>query len=664
MENNLSVRTKTGPPVNSCPTGAPGSSGGVFSTALAGGFRTHPFKDQLGEFSRDVFENLASRFGDELQDAKLSGGSGPPGNNHGSSAPTGHGKPISTMALNPIMYKIPAGEGGALAGNSFGQLGQFRKDVKAKASQILERNKALIDDIYNKYKDSDSPAWNSLKKAMAKDQQLSRAEYEAREEICVQEQYYNLAHYGPYDATDNGANYINNINQTKTELDAAKQKYENIKSARELLRTGYPEIVAVDVYNQDVKGLFSKRIERNASNEEIGHAMADGFERIKDDVDESIDKINNDDVPLETLSYVLDEVRKDPRYSELQDEINGWIEGEQSKDKWIKIGTTGLSTAAGLASLAFGGWPSIVLAGIGVGTGAGGAIYNLERSVDLFDVTQSQRVGHQLSETSYENAKSDLIMSGVDLALSGLDAAAVVKSWKGLSNIAETSAFKKGEEAAHLARAENPTAKAAKEAETLEKSAQKEYGAVKDVDGPKTTSEPEKVPKKKPTRDLKKEYTEIMDADDAPSIKKHLSKKGAKFRKKEKESIKEIFDLDETKEMFPDADFKKAKQRIDSMSDDFSSEEIQEVKKYLFDNNEWSDYDPNNATAWKNLQNGNITEVEETLLKHERVEITLKKKLKDCGIEFNHDDAHFEANEIFDFAMKAQKNPDFQFITP
>ena len=141
----------------------------------------------------------------------------------------------------------------------------------------------------------------------------------------------------------------------------------------------------------------------------------------------------------------MDEVRKDPRYSELQDEINGWIEGEQSKDKWIKIGTAGISTAAGLASLAFGGWPSIVLAGIGVGTGAGGAIYNLERSVDLFDVSQSQRVGHQLSETSYENAKSDLIMSGVDLALSGLDAAAVVKSWKGLSNIAEASTLKKGE---------------------------------------------------------------------------------------------------------------------------------------------------------------------------------------------------------------------------
>jgi hypothetical protein len=412
---------------------------------------------------------------------------------HNSDKLKAHDPPVRTITLNPGMYNVPAG---FVAQRSV-TVDQFRKDVKAKASQILEGNKAVIDDIQQKYKDSDGPAWKSLKTAMAKDQELGRAEYEAHEKLGLQEHYYEMAHYHPYDAANN-----QNITQRKAELDDAKNNYENIKSARRLLRGSYPEIVAVDVYNQDVKGLFSKRIGIQASNEEIGPAMASGFEKIKDDIDKSIDKINNDDVPLETLSYVLDEVRKDPKYSDRQDEINGWIEGEQSKDKWIKIGTAGIAAVAGLGSTLFGGLPAFVLAGIGAGAGAGGAIYNLERSGDLFDVSQSQRVGNQLSDASYEEAKSDLVMSGVDLVLSGLDAVAVVKSWKGLSKIPDASKLvEKGEEAAHLSQVEKPVAKSVEElkypeieaknankAESVANKPENEYDAIRDVDGPKTTT--------------------------------------------------------------------------------------------------------------------------------------------------------------------------------
>ncbi|MEJ2670294.1 MAG: hypothetical protein P8077_08655, partial [Gammaproteobacteria bacterium] len=412
---------------------------------------------------------------------------------HNSDDLQAHDAPISTMALNPLKYHVPAE---SVAKRSV-TVDQYQEDVKAKASQILERNKAIIDDIQKKYKDSEAPAWQSLKKAMAKDQELRRAEYEAHEELGLQEHYYEVAKYHPYDSTS-----YHDIDQREAELDTAKNSYEKIKSARKLLRTGYPEIVALDVYNQDAKGLFSKRIDREASNEEMGQAMASGFEKIKDDIDESYEKINNDDVPLETLSNVLDEVRKDPKYSELQDEINGWIEGEQSKDKWIKTGAAGLATLAGLGSLAFGGLPGMVLAGIGTGVGAGGAIYNLERSVDLFDIAQSQRVGEQLSQASYEEAKFDMVMGGVDLALSGIDAVSVVKSWKGLSKVTDGSTLmEKGEDAAHLAWAEKPIAKAVEEpkyaeidaqkanmAENLAKKSENEYVVIRDVDGPKTTS--------------------------------------------------------------------------------------------------------------------------------------------------------------------------------
>jgi hypothetical protein len=473
---------------------------------------------------------------------------------HNSDKLKAHDPPVRTITLNPGMYNVPAG---FVAQRSV-TVDQFRKDVKAKASQILEGNKAVIDDIQQKYKDSDGPAWKSLKTAMAKDQELGRAEYEAHEKLGLQEHYYEMAHYHPYDAANN-----QNITQRKAELDDAKNNYENIKSARRLLRGSYPEIVAVDVYNQDVKGLFSKRIGIQASNEEIGPAMASGFEKIKDDIDKSIDKINNDDVPLETLSYVLDEVRKDPKYSDRQDEINGWIEGEQSKDKWIKIGTSGIATVAGLGSTLFGGLPAFVLAGIGAGAGAGGAIYNLERSGDLFDVSQSQRVGNQLSDASYEEAKSDLVMSGVDLVLSGLDAVAVVKSWKGLSKIPDASKLvEKGEEAAHLSQVEKPVAKSVEElkypeieaknankAESVANKPENEYDAIRDVDGPKTAQT--KIPNRNKLSDLSE--AELDQVKKVSTFKPlGVSKKNAKQFLLESEEGKELLRL--TKESAgPDA---------------------------------------------------------------------------------------------------------------
>ena len=172
------------------------------------------------------------------------------------------------------------------------------------------------------------------------------------------------------------------------------------------------------------------------------------------------------------------------------------------------------------------------------------------------------------------------------------------------------------------------------------------------------------TPKAEPKKELHKEYAKIMRKDDAKSIKKHLSNKSVKFSQKEKESIKEIVDLDETREMFPDADFEKAKRRIDNMNDEFTEKEIQEIKEYLFENDEWAGPDPNNLTAWKRLQKGKITEVEETLLKHERVERLLKEGLEDCGIKFNHRNAHFEAEQVYDFVSIAGESPGFPYEIP
>jgi hypothetical protein len=152
-----------------------------------------------------------------------------------------------------------------------------------------------------------------------------------------------------------------------------------------------------------------------------------------------------------------------------------------------------------------------------------------------------------------------------------------------------------------------------------------------------------------------------MATDDVDIIRKNVVDKGVKYSQEEIDNIKEIFDLEEYAEKFPDADFEGAKNYIDNMDMEFTSDTIEEIKKYMFNNNEWNQFDPNNVAVWERMREGTLTEVEETLLKHERLEMVLKRELKEYGIEFTHDDAHFEANMIYDFAQTAMDSVDFPF---
>ncbi|MEJ2458924.1 MAG: hypothetical protein P8Y58_12595 [Novosphingobium sp.] len=77
---------------------------------------------------------------------------------HNSDDLQAHDAPISTMALNPHKYHVPA----EFVAKRSVTVDQYQEDVKAKASQILEKNKTIIDDIQKKYKDSDAPVWQSL----------------------------------------------------------------------------------------------------------------------------------------------------------------------------------------------------------------------------------------------------------------------------------------------------------------------------------------------------------------------------------------------------------------------------------------------------------------------------------------------------------------------
>ena len=70
MENNVEVRTGAGPPGISClipSTVAAAVNGDTFRTTPACGSGTNPFKDQLGEISKDLFHGMVKAFGNEAK---------------------------------------------------------------------------------------------------------------------------------------------------------------------------------------------------------------------------------------------------------------------------------------------------------------------------------------------------------------------------------------------------------------------------------------------------------------------------------------------------------------------------------------------------------------------------------------------------------------------
>jgi hypothetical protein len=316
-------------------------------------------------------------------------------------------------------------------------LDTFKKSVKNKACDILDKSNHIIDATKLKYKDLNSPEYDFLKKVIKKDKELKKAENEAYQDMLEKRERYNKIKMGA-SMWSKEAQMLSKMGpdyekKCQSEYKKAKQKYNNYQEARQLLKSSYPELTVLE----------NSKIDANSSNKEIYHQMTKEFDKIQSDITEAKEKIKNNDVPMETLTNVLDEVKKDPKFAGIKDEINEWIEGEENKDKLIKWGTTGIAVVATLLTLKMGGWGGAIVGAIGTGAGIGGSIYNFERSLDLYDVSQSQQIGGKLSETSLAEAKYDAIMAGVDLALGGFDAVSAIKAVKSINKVDDATGITK-----------------------------------------------------------------------------------------------------------------------------------------------------------------------------------------------------------------------------
>jgi hypothetical protein len=393
------MKTDSGPSSDSCQSSGISSS----STSVLGSSHDAGDGNGVGTSDVDSFESAMRQGSQSSQEASSASAS----NNY-------HVAQIGGVADDDSLY-------GAGSNTNETTIDTYKKAVQEKACDILDNNSQLIDAAQHKYKNLDSPAYDALKQAIKKEQGLKEAEDEAFFDMVEKRRQYDEVKMGalkfPLDADD--------VKKYEANYEKAQQKHENIQAARQVLKNGYPELTAL---NMD-------KIDTDTSNEQIHQNLLKGFDSIRKDIVEAKEKIKNNDVPMEMLTNVLDEVKKDPEFAKMQDEINKWIDDEKFKDKLINWGTTGVTAIATVATLKFGGWGGIVAGAIGTGAGLGGAAYNLERSEDLYDVAQAQQVGEKLSEASLEEAKFNLMMSGVDMALAGVDAGSVIKTLKGLSKI-------------------------------------------------------------------------------------------------------------------------------------------------------------------------------------------------------------------------------------
>ena len=508
----------------------------------------------------------------------------------------------------------------------------FKEAVQDHARDILDNNSALIDELDSKYADTDSPAYDTLKMVIQKEQDLKKAEHEAYHDFIKK----NLQ----YEASLGGAPFSNKDvveNPLKTSADEAQQRHENIQSAIKMLHSQYPELVALD----------TQKIDGDTSNEELYEEMSEGFDDIQEAIKECKEKIK-DDIPLEALTNIVDEVRNDPKFAQIQDDISEWISDEKFKDNLIKFGTTTVAVAATLATLKFGGWGGAIIGGIGTGAGLAGSAYSFERSQDLYGVSKSQQIGDPLSETSFEEAKFDAVMAGIDLVLAGTDLFTAIKALKSLS-VTDNMSMPKLNQEMHGKSVDGP-------------SAGDDY-AKEVLPGPNTTT---KIKTRNDFNNPEEAYNYVRNLDgDIATIKKldlKVSKTEVDMTKK---NVREWFPEDE----YPGIDYSIIDKKLDQYAGKaFDEKELKVAKEYLFDNpkfkppenaaDELNGMFYNNAESWMRLAEGKGNQADEILIKHEILETRIKY---DLGLEEmgnksgkkwyeTHSDCHGLAEEIFNYS--------------
>jgi hypothetical protein len=286
---------------------------------------------------------------------------------------------------------------------------EFEQAVRDLACERLAQNHEIINDLEAKYQDLDGPQWQNLRKAIECDQELLSQQTELENKILKQERIIERQEIGLSFAR-NEEQYARNeavTLQSKEELNDLKQSYNAVTTARQLVHKACPALDALDV----------TKIDADTSNKEIFTSMQAGFKKAHAHIDDSITAIKKGDVPLQELTPIIDEVRNDPHFDNIQADIDQWVDNHQAKETFSQV----YWTAAEIGTTIFN-----PLAGIAIGIGT---VYQDVKNANITaSLARADEIGNRvLDGNTRENAEFDQYMAYAGVALTALDLG-VVKS--------------------------------------------------------------------------------------------------------------------------------------------------------------------------------------------------------------------------------------------
>jgi hypothetical protein len=202
----------------------------------------------------------------------------------------------------------------------------------------------------------------------------------------------------------------------QAELSGLRQAYDTVSVSRQYVHKACPALDALDV----------SQISDKTSNAEIFESMKKGFAEAHAGIDQSIAAIEKGDVPLEVLTPVIEEVRKDPCFAKIQSDIDQRVSNYNSQQIASQCYWAGVETGAPMVG-AFFGYPGLVVGGaVGTTVGVVTSYQDLKRANIISALSKADEFGHGvLDPKERQEADFNRYMAYGGLALTALDVGVV-----------------------------------------------------------------------------------------------------------------------------------------------------------------------------------------------------------------------------------------------
>ena len=327
-------------------------------------------------------------------------------------------------------------------------LALFKGMIKSAALAQLDQNMALMtqaeSDLTQSVNQPNAPVWRQLRATIAADQAL------AQQQRAVERQIHEARSADLHRAEMMTSEDFREIEEG---LGPEKERLAAIVAARAELRRGNPGLAVLDTDNVDLD---------KVTNAQLLTQIKEGMVDVRQHVVAAKQSIHTDDMPLNELAPVVQSVVSALDISAeaagngdvVSEAALEWLSDQKFNDRLISLGGAGVSLGLGVGALLTGGSLGVALGLSGSAVGFGTAVYDFERSDDLYTAAEAGKGGHHLianpDDAAFHRTMAivNLVIGGADLAIA---ARAAAKMSKGATALEALSTEMSAERAAEVA---------------------------------------------------------------------------------------------------------------------------------------------------------------------------------------------------------------------